>query len=378
MQILDVSKLRRNIEATVLPDLKSGRVGGVALAVSQYGKICYENYLGNTSIGIPVAEDTMFRLASMTKPVTAVAVLLLKDRGLINLDQLVEEFLPEYNEMQVGRVQDGKMEILGKAESPITIRQLLTHSSGLGSGPVGDEVGAHFPVRERVSLEKVVGHYAKHPLDFQPGTAQAYSALYAFDVLARIVEITTGEAYASFLEREILKPLGMMNTTFAPSKEQWERMIPMHNYEGGAGKAVDFPEGSLFEGIPTCCCCAGAGLASTLQDYMRFAEMLLHGGRPLLQEHTVREMATPQLPDAIMHGQEVWGLGVRVIVSEAYRDLPCGAFGWSGAYGTHFWVDPVNQITAVYMKNSRYDGGAGAYTSRRFEQAVAESFRDNE
>lgn len=374
MHILDERKLREKIEETVLPDLESGRVGGVAMAVSQAGKMLYENYLGNESIGISVTEDTMFRLASMTKPITAVAVLILKDRELLKLDQTVAEFLPEYKEMQVGQMRDGKLEILGKAESPITIRQLLTHSSGLGSGPVGDYVGAHFPVKERVSLEKVVGHYAKYPLDFQPGTAQAYSALYAFDVLARIVEIVTGKAYASFLEREILKPLRMVHTTFAPSKEQWERIIPMHTYEGGTGKAVDFPEESLFEGIPTSCSCAGAGLASTLQDYMRFAEMLLNGGRPLLQEHTVREMATPQLPGAIMHGQEVWGLGVRVIVSEAYRDLPCGAFGWSGAYGTHFWVDPVNQITAVYMKNSRYDGGAGAYTSRRFEQAVAESF----
>ena len=101
-----------------------------------------------------------------------------------------------------------------------------------------------------------------------------------------------------------------------------------------------------------------------LLDYGKF-----EGGQ-LISEKMIQEMAAPQLPAFLMKGQEVWGLGVRVITEETYADLPCGTFGWSGAYGTHFWVDPVNEITAVYLKNSLYDGGSGASTARRFEQDV--------
>ena len=340
----------------------------------QDGQTVYQDCFGDERIGIQVSEHMLFRLASMTKPITAAAILLLIDRGALELDTPVSKWIPEFGQMNVGQVCQDKIEIISPAKTSITIRHLLSHSSGLGSGTVGDFLQESFPVCERKNLEQMVNFYTENPLDFEPFTNQAYSALHAFDVLARIVEIVSGMPYDVFLEKEIFSPLGMVDTTFSPTEEQWKRMIPMHSYENGVGRTEKFPENSVFESIPTICFCGGAGLASTLQDYKKFAAMLLNYGRiegqQLISEKMIREMATPQLPPAIMSGQEVWGLGVRVIKEEAYADLPCGAFGWSGAYGTHFWVDPVNRITAVYLKNSRYDGGSGAKTARRFEQDV--------
>lgn len=374
MKRLNEKVLKEQIERTVCSDIESGRVGGVAAAVMQDGKTVYQGCFGDERIGIHVSENTLFRMASMTKPITAVAVLILIDRGELELDTPVYEVLPEFREMNIGQVCQNEIKIISRAKTPITIKHLLTHSSGLGSGALAELIQTRFPLSKWKTLAQAVDSYAKNPLEFEPFTGHAYSPAQAFDVLARMVEITSGMPYDKYLEKELFGPLGMIDTTFSPNSEQWARVIPMHSYENGIGKTVDFPKNSLFEGIPTTYFCAGGGLASTLQDYKKFAAMLLNygsvEGHQLLRESIIREMATPQLPSAVMSGAENWGLGVRVIADDSYGDLPCGAFGWSGAYGTHFWVDPVNRITAVYLKNSRYDGGAGAATARRFEQDV--------
>ena len=374
MRVLNEKRLKEQVSTSILTDIESGRVGGVAVAVSQNGQTVYQDCFGDERIGIHVSEKTLFRMASMTKPITATAIMLLVDRGELKLDMSIADFLPKFRKMHIGRMKQDGIEYITLAKTPITIRHLLTHTSGLGSGPVGDYIFAKFPVGERKSLAQVVEYYAENPLDFEPYTSQAYSSVHGFDVLARIVEVVSGMAYDKFLEKELFLPLGMEDTTFNPKAEQWSRMIPMHSYENGIGIVTDFPQNSIFWGIPTTCFCGGAGLASTLQDYQKFANMLLNygsnGKQQLISEKSILEMATPQLPPFIMSGQEVWGLGVRVITKESYADLPCGAFGWSGAYGTHFWVDPINRITAIYLKNSLYDGGSGASTAHRFERDV--------
>jgi len=374
MYRLNEKKLRERVRTTVLADIESGRVGGAAIAVTQDGKTVYQECFGDKRIGVQVSEDTLFRMASMTKPITATAILILADRGELELDAPVADFLPEFRKMYIGRMGQEAPECIGAAQTLITIRHLLTHSSGLGSGPVGDCIYAKLPPKERTNLARVVKYYAENLLDFEPYTSQCYSGIHGFDVLARIAEVVSGMDYDKFLKKELFLPLGMPDTTFAPTKEQWSRMIPMHTYENGIGKVVDFHKDSIFEGFPTTCFAGGAGLASTLQDYLKFEAMLLNNGefegKQVISKKWIREMATPQLPPSLMKWPEVWGLGVRVIVEESYADLPCGAFGWSGAYGTHFWVDPVNRITAAYMKNSLYDGGSGASTARRFEQDV--------
>lgn len=374
MKLLNEKVLAEHIEKTISSDIREGKVGGASVAVMQNGKTVYQKHFSSESIGVCVSDQTMFRLASMTKPITTVAVLMLVDRGLLDLDTKVSELIPEFGQMYIGRMQDRKIENVTLAKTPITVRHLLSHCSGLGSGVVGDYIRNQIPLSERTSLEKVTAYYAQNPLDFEPATRQFYSGIHGFDVLARIVEIVSGISFDVFLAREIFEPLNMTDTTFLPTKEQWDRMIPLHNYVDGVASIAHFPENTVFGGIPTSCCCGGAGLASTLDDYKKFANMLLRkgnaDGKQLVSEKLITELATPQLSKKIMGGDVIWGLGVRIVVSENYKDLPVGAYGWSGACGTHFWVDPENDIVAIYMKNSVYDGGSGAKTARQFEKDV--------
>lgn len=359
MKMLNEERLRKNIESSVYADLESGRVGGVAMVVQQQGKLVYQGLFGKH-----VANNTLFRLASMTKPVTAVAVLLLIDRGQVGLYDPVSRYLPSFGVRETARVDTkGNLRILAPGKAEMTIFHLLTHSSGLGSRVLGEWQQAHRPTGSMVSLQAAVEYYSTLSLAFEPGTAPDYSPIFAFDVLARLVEVVAGQPYDRFLEREIFRPLGMRDTTFAPSPAQWQRMIPMHDYADGQGRSVPMPENCIFENFPTTYFAGGAGLASTLDDYGKFAQMLLSQGGGLLSPGIVRTMGMPQY--------NMWGLGVRAAGNdEIFAPLPAGCFGWSGAYGTHFWVDPVNEITAVYMKNSRYDGGAGARTACQFEGDV--------
>lgn len=374
MYRIDGKQLEAKLDTTFEQDIKSGRVGGIAAAVAQDGKVIYRKCFSNPAIGIDVTDRTLFRLASMTKPINAIGVLMLVERGEIGLDDPVYKYVPAFEKMKIGKIVQNELQIIGEAKQPITIRHLLSHCSGLGSGPVGNFSAAMFPGPERRTLTQAVNYYGQVPLDFEPHTRQAYSGVFAFDVLARIVEIVSGLSFERFLQKNVFAPLDMTDTVFSPSEDQWARMIPMHTYEDGAGKTVDFPADSIFEGIPTSCFCGGAGLASTLDDYMKFGDMLLNGGKcgasQIISERMVREMATPQLPREIMGGPEIWGLGVRVIVDHPANVLPIGCFGWSGAYGGHFWIDPANRIVAVYLKNSRFDGGSGALTARVFERNV--------
>lgn len=155
--------------------------------------------------------------------------------------------------------------------------------------------------------------------------------------------------------------------------------IPQYDKIDGTGAVYPMKPGCVFDETPCTHFLGGAGLISSLDDYIRFAQMLLRGGEingnRILSENTVKFMSEPQVPESIMHGNERWGLGMRVITSDEYKYLPKGTFGWSGAYGTHFWVDPVNGITAVYMKNSVYDGGSGAITAANFEKDVFNSLK---
>lgn len=380
MRIINAELLEKTVAKTIQADIGAGRVGGAIVAVMQDEKTVYQACFSNEEMGICVKEHTLFRMASMTKPITAVAVLMLISRGLLELDTKISDFIPEFQNMKIGRMKDGQVEIVGMAKTAITIRHLLSHGSGIGSGLVGDWVKTALPLTERTSLKKVVDYYAQNPLDFEPGSRQYYSGIHGFDVLARIVEIVTKKSFAQFLQEELFEPLGMKDTTFEPTAEQWERMIPLHNYVGGKGVVAYFPENTVFGGIPVSCFCGGAGLASTMADYKKFANLLLQygtvDGKQFVSEEMIREMTTPQLPKTRLGDTSLWGLGVRIVSTESYQDLPLGSYGWSGACGTHFWIDPENKIVGIYLKNSIYDGGSGAKTARQFEKDVATSLID--
>ena len=370
--ILDKEKVRQNIEKNVYDDLAAGRIGGASVLVKQKGEVIYKNCFGNAAEGRALDYDTVFRLASMTKPITVVALMKQVERGLVSLDDTLDKFIPEYAEMEIGKVVDGEIEIIGRAQNKIKILHLLTHTSGVGTGVLGEKLGADFsPERER-DLKSVASEYASKPFAFEPYSAQLYSPLKAFDLLARVVEITSGMSYDEFLKKEIFEPLGMHDTTFTPTDEQWERMALMHRLTNGVSDFAPLDRTHIFGNLPLSYFCGGAGLASTISDYEKFADMLLLGGVGadgvrILSEESVKRMQTPSTPFELRRSaHDIWGLGMRVINIPDYH-LPYGAYGWSGAFGTHFWIDPENEIVGIYMKNSHYDGGSEARTSRNFE-----------
>lgn len=381
MKQLNSQLLAELLDKRMADDQADGRVGGAGLCVMQDGQEIYKKYFGyrNQTDKLPMGDgdDVIFRLASMTKPVTAIAVLIQVARGKLSLDEPITGLLPQFSEMWVGALEDGKVVPKEPAKRLLTPRMLLSHQNGLNAGEIGNAQGLGAD-GDRQNLEHIVNFFSTLKLDFQPTEAQMYSATAAFDVCARLVELTSGMPYNEFVEKEIFAPLGMKDTTFTPTEDQWRRFVIMHDRkeEDGHGMSVDGATvpGCIFENFPITWFSGGAGLCSTLPDYVRFAEMLVSGGKcpdgtQLVPEALIREMGTPWVPFEVMPAWERWGLGVRVITDERHW-LPVTTFGWSGAYGSHFWVDPVNNITAVYMKNSRYDGGAGSQTSIHFEQDV--------
>ena len=383
MKQLNQAKLTELLNQRLADDRADGRIGGTGLCVMQDGREIYKSYSGMWSYAqhIPLDEKngdgTIFRLASMTKPITAVATLIQVARGKLSLDEPITGLLPQFSDMWVGEMKDGHVVPKEPARRLLTPRILLSHQNGLHAGELGNTQGLGTPEDHR-DLAHLVDYLSKIKLDFQPTEAQFYSPTAAFDVCARLVELTSGLPYNEFVKKEIFEPLGMNDTTFTPTEDQWSRFIIMHNRReaDGHGESEDGATipGCIFESFPLTWFSGGAGLCSTLPDYVRFAEMLLRGGTTpegtrLLPEALIRDMGTPCVPFEIMPAWERWGLGVRVITDERHW-LPVTTFGWSGAYGSHFWVDPVNRITAVYMKNSRYDGGAGSQTSIHFEQDV--------
>ena len=370
MALFDIEKLIKSIEKCAKIDLDENNIFGSAYAVSQDGKNVYKGFFGHRDKdGTPMDEKTVFRLASMTKPVTGFAALILIDRGLISLDDPVKKYLPQFDGI---RIVDADGRDLGKAQNDAKILHLLTHTSGLGSIKY-----VKTSDKDRETLDDTVTRFASAGLDFEPFTRQAYSAVAAFDAMALVIEKVTRRNYGEFLKNEIFIPCGMVDTTFVPSGEQWDRMAAMHAKILGKNAVGHTCEGCVFENYPAAHNLAGAGLVSTLTDYEKFAAMLLEKGKAgekaLVSEGSFKLYATAHVPPHIMNRPESWGLGVRVIASEEYGTLPVGTFGWSGAYGTHFWVDPKNRITAVFMKNSRFDGGSGNRSAVRFEHAVSDA-----
>ncbi len=385
MKKLNPSALAKRLEARMADDLADGRIGGAGLCVMQDGKEIYKGYFGKknqaNNISLCDLEDgdsTLFRLASMTKPITAVATLIQVSRGLIDLDEPITKWLPEFADMDIGQLDENRQVVrVGKAQHTLTPRMLLNHTNGLGSMEVGDVQFAAMSATDKQDLDHVLACYKNFALAFEPTTEQYYSPVAAFDLLAKIVEITSGMTYDKFLKVNIFDPCGMTNTTFAPTPDQWARMITMHGRQevDGKGVSIDSPvcEGCVFGDFPVTWFAGGASLASTLPDYVKFAEMLVRGGvtadgTRIVSEALIKEMGSPQVPDNIMGPPQQWGLAVRVITGPCH--MPVGCFGWSGAYGSHFWIDPANKITAVYMKNSSYDGGAGAVSSVHFEEDI--------
>jgi CubicO group peptidase (beta-lactamase class C family) len=358
--------------------IKEKKIAGAISVVAGENGIVHYDVSGYADIesGKRLEKSSIFRLASMTKPVIGVAVMMLAEQGRLNIDDSLSSFIPEYRNMTVAvpdkDAPEGYKTV--PADREIILRDLLTHSSGLGHGGISENKISALMPKDGDTLADVIPRWAAAPLDFQPGTHTGYSGLTAFDVLGRVVEIVSGQPLDKFLSEKLFVPLGMTETAFTLSEPQWKRTVTL--YESTDKGLVRTPNQKplYFSGY----FCGAGGLHGTVEDYLRFALMLLNGGEfngaRILKPETIKQMSAPQLPQGlpgIPAGQN-WGLSMRVITDSTAPGaiLPTGCFGWSGAWGTHFWIDPENKLTALMMINLFNAGGSGALTARELETDV--------
>jgi len=368
---LSTERLQR-VHELVERTIAAGEIAGAVTLVARNGEVAYLEAQGvmDLSSKKPMQPDSMFRIASMSKPVAAVAILMLAEEGKVRLNDPVSRFIPAYANLEVGVVKPAPpgppapAPAAGPGAPPpayykapatreITVLDLLTHTSGLMSGPMGNSAGnAAFNKRHDLGL-KWTEELGVTPLEFQPGTRWAYSAVAGFDALAHIVEIAAGQEYSAFLQQRLFGPLGMRDVTFWPSAEQRSRLATVYQRRDGklvAGDNPDSMSGEKYHG-------GGGGIMTTAETYAQFAMMLANGGElngvRILSPRSVELMGSMFIPSTLpgRPAGEGYGLGVRVVTDSAARGtwLSQGSFGWSGAYGTHFWVDPKENLVGILL-----------------------------
>lgn len=339
-----------------------GKLAGVVTLMARRGKVVHFAAHGKKDLRQPepIAKDSIFRIYSMTKPVTGVAMLMLYEEGKWRLDDPVSRYIPEFAKLVVytGENPDGTPKT-EPARRSMTMRELMTHTAGLGYGLVGahpvDKLFLKANVLDSTQpLATMIQKIAGLPLVAQPGTRWSYSA--AVDVQGYLVEKLSGMSFAQFLETRLFAPLGMKDTAFHLPAAKRSRLAQMHR-EDESGTLV----ASDREGDPTVvpqAAFGGHGLFSTASDYARFAQMLLDGGEfggaRILAPRTVEMFRTNHVlaePLKTMRQGQGWGLGAQVILDAAASGEPYsdGSFHWWGIGGTWFWVDPVKDLVFVGM-----------------------------
>lgn len=348
-------------------------VPGTVTLVSRNGKIVHLDARGKRWVeeDQPMTTDTIFRIASMTKPITSVALMMLYEEGHFLLTDPVSKFLPEFADMNLA-VPAPNDEYVGtpykvvKAEHPITIRHVLTHTAGLPNSYRGLTRADYLRVSGRQSPDETVGDFLKRlaevPLNFEPGTAWEYSR--ATCVVGRLVEVISGQTLDEFFAERIFGPLGMVDTHFYLPESKVDRFVAQYRPgENGKIELVDAPTvESRFVKEPHVYFMGSGGLVSTIADYWRFHQMMLNGGEVdgvrLLGRKTVELMTanhTGDLPLWLRGPGFGFGLGysVKTDLGQSQTPSSVGSFGWGGAYCTYFWVDPVEEIVAIVMTQVR-------------------------
>ena len=361
---------RERIDAALSGLVDSGQVIGASALVWQDGREAYYGAFGlaDREAGRPMARDTLVQIFSMTKPVAGVALMQLYEQGRFGLDDPVSRYLPEFAAIRVYGGTDAQGQpLLLEPERPITIRDLLRHTAGMAGGDAPEPVGGYYraadPDNLDNTLEEAVRRMASVPLLYQPGTQWLYSP--AVDVQARLVEVLSGMPFERYLQRHVLGPLKMRDTRYTLRAQDWPRMAALYQRsDDGVFTRIPDAEAYKLNGRQRALTPGSWGLVSSLDDYMRFARMLLGGGEldgvRLLQPATVRLMASDALPAAVGAGRRSWlpskgqvGFGIDFAVrvappadaEEASGEV--GEFFWDGAANTLFWVDPANQLAAV-------------------------------
>ncbi len=367
------------VHETIQRHIDAGDITGAVTLVASRGRISqFEAHgLMNLESKRPMAKDSIFRIMSMTKPVTAVALMMMEEDGKLRVTDPVSKFIPEFKQLKVSTAPPGASrgsspaaeEPTVPANREITIADLLTHTSGMvGSGPQDR--------RPDDTLASLMPRYAAFPLRFQPGTDWEYSGIAGPDVLARIVEIVSGQRYDRFLRTRIFEPLGMKDSSHFPTDAQRPRVVTLYTKTPAGFVPTENPDRysgkTYFSG--------SAGLVSTAEDYLQFAQMLCNGGelngKRLLKPETVRRISTNYVGDMfsgkLNFPKRGFGFGYLVAIVQDTRaagwQLPDGSFGWFGAYGSQVWINPKEQLVTILMiQNLVYE------VQRNFEAAVVQA-----
>ncbi|HZI50708.1 MAG TPA: serine hydrolase domain-containing protein, partial [Terriglobia bacterium] len=386
--------------------IAAGEMAGAVAIVARKGKIVHLTAKGVMDLETkqPVTAATMFRVASMTKPVTSVAIMMMIEEGKIRLNDPVSRYIPEFRAQKVavpeptaprgenaapatpaagtggrgGRGARGgpppKFTTV-PAQREVTIKDLLTHTSGLSSGQMSNSTVQTIARKQGEKLADYIPRLGTTTLEFQPGSRWAYSAQAGHDTLGRIVEIASGMPLNEFFQKRIFEPLGMKDIAFWPSPTQWPRVASVYTRGNNGLTKNNNPNGMSSEVYFM----GSGGLISTAEDYIPFGVMLANGGelngKRILGKKTVEMFRSAHIPDTLQgrSAGEGYGLGVRVVTSHVRRGtmLSDGTFGWSGVYGTHFFVDPVEQTVGVLLVQT-----SNNEVNRDFEDLVAQSIID--
>ena len=387
------------IREAVQRHVDAGEVSGVVTLVARRGKIAHFEAYGVQDLESkkPMPKDGIFRLASMSKPITAAAVMMMVEEGKIRLTDPVSRFIPEFRGAKVAMAKPGargggpagpggpgggrgaapEFDVVS-ANRDITVRDLLTHGSGLMSGGLGNAVAPQRGPTD--TLATYIPKLGAVPLDFQPGTLWRYSGVAGFDVLSRIVEIVSEQPFDQFLKQRLFDPLGMKDTGFSARPDNQARLVTL--YQRG-------PDGTLTkaanqQGLSSTTYFAGSGgMVTTAEDYAQFAQMLVNGGelngRRYLGTRTVQLMSTNHTGD-LVNGQfgrpaagMGFGLGVQVVEDPALAGLrqSKGSWGWAGAYGTNVNIEPAEKMVTIIMMQT-----STGSLQRDFENAVFQAIVD--
>jgi CubicO group peptidase (beta-lactamase class C family) len=362
------SRLER-VGRVIQKNIDQNLMAGVITLIARQGQVAYLEKFGWQEIAAnrPMAFDTLFRIYSMTKPVTSAAVMMLVEEGKVRLSDPLSRYVPAFKNPKVLQARNGCDYELVPARREPTVHDLLTHTAGLSYG--FDENSAldarynkeFWAVNNREpgpSLEELVNLLARLPLASHPGTVWRYSV--AIDVLGYIVQVASGQPFDVFLKEKIFDPLGMLDTAFWVPPEKVDRLSAVYGpAESGGIKVIEAPQGSHYTRPPSWPS-GGGGLVSTISDYYRFGQMLLNQGAldgvRLLGRKTVEWMLQNHLPDGVRQdaedrGANGMGLGGYVLLQPGLSHLPgsAGKFGWSGAANTQWWIDPAEQLNCILM-----------------------------
>jgi CubicO group peptidase (beta-lactamase class C family) len=367
------SERLNRLTETFQRDVDAGEIPGAVVLVARNGKIAYEKAFGYQSRegNVPMKSDAIFRLASMSKPITSVAVMMLVEEGKIDLTAPVSQYLPEFAHTRVGTER-------ASVKRPMTVQDLLRHTSGLAywfsaEDPSIKQAYQDANFANSDSLADMVTKLAGLPLVHQPGTAWEYSM--STDVLGRIVEVASGTGFDQFVQERIAKPLNLPATGFSVSQSQAGN-VAEPQADSATGKRPTMRSVDELASKPKWLS-GGGGMVSTAEDYVRFCQMLLNGGEldgvRLLSPKTVALMTSDHLPPSVTYNPGFvallqdeaptpemgagFGLGFLVRKDVGHNPLPgsVGDLSWSGAYGTYFWIDPKERLVATMMVQNAFD-----------------------